>query len=109
MEGEDIKADVSIISNKVKELEGQLGVTILEEDTNVSTLKDQFRETKNTFKNKQEEAEEFINKIAQNKKLLEGKMNRIRKKELEKYKEIENRYVAFTASAIRTMFILNVV
>jgi hypothetical protein len=76
--------------NKVKQLESELGVSIIEGDQKVGTLKDPMRETKNTFKRNQKQAEEFVNQIKNKKREFKSKQREIEKKELERYKKIES-------------------
>lgn len=75
---------------KVKQLESELGVSILEDDRNVATLKDPMRETKNTFMRNQKQASEFVSKLQSQKKEFEQVKRQLEKKELEKYRKIES-------------------
>ncbi|CAI2362401.1 unnamed protein product [Moneuplotes crassus] len=80
----------SVNSNmKIKELESELGVQLIEGEQNVATLKDPMRETKNTFMKNKKQAEEFVNKIKNEKKELKNKLRSKQQKELEKYKQLE--------------------
>ena len=78
-----------IPDSKVKQLESELGVQINDSNKQVATLKDPMRETKNTFMKNQKQAEEFVNKIQQDKKELEKKLRQQHKKEINKYKKLE--------------------
>lgn len=83
----DFSSDNSI--SKIKELEYQLGVQILDSAADVVTLKDQMRETKGTFKKNIQQAEEFVSKLNEDKKKHKQKLSKIRKKELEKHQKLE--------------------
>lgn len=82
-------ADSPTYRSRIRDLEHQLGVSILEDENDVATLKDQMRETKGTFKKNQEQAEAFVNKISENKRKNDQKFSKAKKKEMAKYKKIE--------------------
>ena len=85
---------------KMKELESELGVQLEDSSKNVATLKDPMRETKNTFMKNKKQAEEFVHKMHNDKKVLEKKIRSKQQRELEKYKKLEDsRKNAATARA----------
>lgn len=81
-------SDGSFSKNKIKELESEIGVALSESDSKVSNLKDHMRETKNTFKKNQKQAEEFVSKLNSEKKKLEQEQRKQQRKELQKYKMV---------------------
>ena len=97
-------SESSFSKNKIKQLESELGVPLDESESKVANLKDHMRETKNTFKKNQKQAEEFVTKLNAEKKKVEEEARKKHKKELEKYQKV--RYFSYTPKFHRIFSII---
>jgi hypothetical protein len=82
------ESEDSMAINNIKQFESEIGLHLDESESKVANLKDHMRETKNTFKKNQIQAESFVTKLRDEKKNTKQEAMKIRKKELENHKKV---------------------